>query len=226
MEGLRSKEQYYQDWTKKWKEYISSLEPNEVKLQARMYNIKGRSKMSKDELIDAVVSECVRYLETDKGYEQHVEFVQDVVKSQLMLKEDKVMTIKTLQGWRGTGDLENYLQIGDEVDDSLVRYFVNVLPPACDRSNLVQMGEPYSHVNGRPTFATISVVEGKWTYRGHCHRYETIQPIPKIWVDPEGLTEFLMKKLYGCVEGLQLADNGYKELKDDINRYIKEFSNT
>ncbi|MBP2657188.1 MAG: hypothetical protein H6Q69_220 [Firmicutes bacterium] len=51
--------------------------------------------------------------------------------------------IKTYANWEG--DLGAYLQIGDEVDQEMVDYFINVLPPACMNGECVQIGEPYSH---------------------------------------------------------------------------------
>lgn len=75
--------------------------------------------------------------------------------------------IKTYANW--TGDLYEYLQVGDIVDNEIYNHFVNVMPPACLNSKLVQMGEPYSHVNGKPTYETLAKVDGNWTYCGHCH---------------------------------------------------------
>jgi hypothetical protein len=90
-------------------------------------------------------------------------------------------SIKTMRGWsEAKCDLDKYLQIGDAVDLEMADYFLCVLPPATYRANLIQIGEPYSHVNGRATFSTIYKPLGSanWRYAGHCHRGEWSQPTP------------------------------------------------
>jgi hypothetical protein len=85
------------------------------------------------------------------------------------------MSEKTKQGWDNSRlNLDQYLQIGDAVDEAMMYYFLEVLPPACYRANLIQIGEPYSHVGGRATFSTIYKPLGasQWLYAGHCHRGE------------------------------------------------------
>lgn len=79
--------------------------------------------------------------------------------------------MKTYAEWKG--NLDEYLQIGDVVDEEMVEYFYNVLPPATMTRQLVQIGEPHSHVNGRATYATVMKTEKGWVYAGHCHRGET-----------------------------------------------------
>ena len=89
------------------------------------------------------------------------------------------ITVKTMAGWHEAKvDLDKYLHIGDGVDTELADYFLCVLPPACWRANLIQIGEPYSHVNGRETFSTIYKPFGAstWLYAGHCHRGEWTEP--------------------------------------------------
>lgn len=77
-------------------------------------------------------------------------------------------TIKTYEGW--TGDLSNYLQVGDVVDGAMYDYFINVLPPRTFRSYLVQMGEPFSVSHeGKSTYSTLKLTGEGWTYAGHCH---------------------------------------------------------
>ncbi|WP_246096432.1 hypothetical protein [Paenibacillus sinopodophylli] len=76
--------------------------------------------------------------------------------------------IKKFEDWQG--DLHHFLKIGDEVDEAFQEYFLNVLPPASWTASLIQIGEPYSHVGGRATYATIAKCEGKWLFKGHCHR--------------------------------------------------------
>lgn len=76
--------------------------------------------------------------------------------------------MKTLQGWHESKkDLQEYLQIGDAVDDELYYYFIEVLPPACMSPRCIQIGEPYTHDAGGPVFATLEKQNGQWIYTGH-----------------------------------------------------------
>ena len=77
------------------------------------------------------------------------------------------MTIKTYANW--TGDLYEYLKVGDIVDNEIYSHFVNVMPPVAFNSGYVQMGEAYSHVDNKPTYETLAKIDGNWTYCGHCH---------------------------------------------------------
>jgi hypothetical protein len=84
------------------------------------------------------------------------------------------MAVKTYANWKG--NLDEYLQIGDIVDEEMYWYFVNVLPPACMTSSIVQIGEPNNHIDGRATYATLKYTEDGWMWGGHCHRGETEEP--------------------------------------------------
>lgn len=76
--------------------------------------------------------------------------------------------MKTYKDWNG--DLGSYLEVGDIVDGEMYDYFINVLPPRTNRSDLVQIGEPYSMSNeGLPTYSTLKVSKEGWRYAGHCH---------------------------------------------------------
>ncbi|WP_168121914.1 hypothetical protein [Paenibacillus sp. HB172176] len=82
--------------------------------------------------------------------------------------------MKTYANWRG--DLDDYLQVGDEVDEEMVDYFLNILPPACWTSNLVQTGEPHHHIGGRATYSTFRREGSHWYYAGHCYRGQETPP--------------------------------------------------
>lgn len=82
--------------------------------------------------------------------------------------------MKTYKDWNG--DLGDYLKVGDVVDQEMADYFLNVMPPACWKGNLIQIGEPYNHINGKATYATILSTTRGWEYRGHCHRGQTEEP--------------------------------------------------
>jgi hypothetical protein len=85
--------------------------------------------------------------------------------------------IKTLEQWnKSRQTLDEFLQVGDVVDDAMADYFVGVLPPACMTGHIVQIGEPVSDVGGRPTYATLhrAYVGMPWVYAGNCHRGQFI----------------------------------------------------
>lgn len=89
--------------------------------------------------------------------------------------------IKTYEGWSesGVGNFGEYCKPGEQVDDALVDYFLNVVPPATFRSNLIQAGEPYSNEfdsetgKYRSTFMTFAVIDGVWRYCGVCFAGQT-----------------------------------------------------
>ena len=87
---------------------------------------------------------------------------------------------KTFDEWTESGaiDFDSYVGMGNEVDEAIVGNFLELLPPACHTSHLMQMGEPNEHLpdekgNFLPTFMTFEKVEGKWYYRGYCFHCET-----------------------------------------------------
>lgn len=81
--------------------------------------------------------------------------------------------IKTYANWKGS--LNDYLEIGDQVDEEMYNHFINVLPPATFNSYLVQIGEPYSiSKENKSTYLTLERIEGKWIYKGTCHRGDNI----------------------------------------------------
>lgn len=94
-----------------------------------------------------------------------------------MLKQP---TIKTYADWKG--NLSEYLQIGDVVDQEMVDYFINVLPPATMNSQCVQMGEPYSSVQGRMTYCTLKKLNGQWVYAGYCWKGQTSVPLESLGI--------------------------------------------
>lgn len=85
--------------------------------------------------------------------------------------------MKTYADWtKSQLDLSRFLQIGDAVDDQIFNYFLEVLPPKTWHADLLQIGERYSHIEGRPTYSTLHTVDGQWIYAGHCHAGEHREP--------------------------------------------------
>ena len=83
--------------------------------------------------------------------------------------------VKTYKGWMESGlpTFDEYCAPGDEVDEEMVDYFVNVVPPVLMRSTCTQAGEPYSHERDergryRATYTTFHRTEGGWQFDGYC----------------------------------------------------------
>lgn len=120
-----------------------------------------------------------------------------MIESKYELLEECAMTVKSYANW--TGDLYEYLKFGDIVDNEMYNHFVNVMPPAALNSDYVQMGEPYSHVNGKPTYETLVKIDGNWTYCGHCHwgKIEAVKGMP-VTVD-NNLYKITLAKENACL---------------------------
>lgn len=93
--------------------------------------------------------------------------------------------LKTLGKWFESGlpTAEDYLEPGDEVDEDLIGYFLDVLPPRTNRTGLLQVGGEIStakDVNGRwqPTYLTFKRRGGTWRYAGRCFE-GSAEPVQK-----------------------------------------------
>lgn len=93
--------------------------------------------------------------------------------------------LKTLGKWFKSGlpTAEDYLEPGDEVDEDLIGYFLDVLPPRTNRAGLLQVGGEIStakDVNGRwqPTYLTFKRQGGTWRYAGRCFE-GSAEPVQK-----------------------------------------------
>ena len=74
------------------------------------------------------------------------------------------------------------LEIGDYVEAEVVDNFMNMLPPACWRSDCAQIGEPASHMlderdgKCKATYQTFKrVAKDTWEYCGDCFRGENVK---------------------------------------------------
>lgn len=83
--------------------------------------------------------------------------------------------VKDQSDW--TDDFNKDFHPGDYVDQQIVDYFRDVLPPRNMWPGYLQVGEPYSHeINKKHgnyeatynTFAFIGVAPNVWKYCGHC----------------------------------------------------------
>ncbi|MDQ0418741.1 hypothetical protein J2Z48_002945 [Croceifilum oryzae] len=90
---------------------------------------------------------------------------------------DNEMEYKTYDGWMASShDLQEYLKVGDLVDEKMEDHFTDILPPAFMSSFIIQMGEPYSWVSGENTYSTLKWTLNGWMYCGHCHIGKTEEP--------------------------------------------------
>lgn len=83
----------------------------------------------------------------------------------------EVRKIKTYKDWEGR--LEEYLNVGDEIDEEMYNHFLNVLPPAYWNNGILQVGEPADTFGGKFTFSTFTKVNNRFFYKGECYRGET-----------------------------------------------------
>ena len=116
---------------------------------------------------------------------------------------------KTLVGWRDSGlHLDEYLAVGDEVDEALVDEQMNCVPPRSHKPGYLQVGEVYTDAlddrsepdRYRPTYTTFHVKNeaGRryWIYAGHCFTNEDVNRVPEKDV-VGGMLRELKKKLGG-----------------------------
>jgi len=83
-------------------------------------------------------------------------------------------TIKTYSQWHeARQELSKFLQVGDIVDEEIVEYCLNVLPPKTWNNNIIQIGEPCDFVEGKQTYSTLMNTPDGWAWAGECHRGQT-----------------------------------------------------
>ena len=82
---------------------------------------------------------------------------------------------KTLKEWEASGkSFPDFCEYGHTVDEDIVEYFRDVLPPVTLRKNIVQCGEPYGHRKNpetgkfEPTYITFVKAGKEWVYMGQC----------------------------------------------------------
>jgi hypothetical protein len=92
-----------------------------------------------------------------------------------------VKTIKTYEQWHESRqDLSKFLQIGDIVDEEMVEYFLNVLPPKTWNNSIIQIGEPCDLVEGKNTYSTLKRTSKGWEWAGECHKGQTENKINEL----------------------------------------------
>lgn len=85
-----------------------------------------------------------------------------------------IKTIKTYEQWsESKKDLSEFFQIGDLVDEEIVDFCLNVLPPKTWNNSVIQIGEAVDFVEGKQTYSTLKNTPEGWTWAGTCHRGQT-----------------------------------------------------
>lgn len=82
------------------------------------------------------------------------------------------VVVKSYENWEGS--LNEYLKVGDKVDEEMYNHFLNILPPLIFTDSMLQVSEPYDWVGSKNTYVTFILQDGYWTYMGHCHRGESV----------------------------------------------------
>ena len=82
--------------------------------------------------------------------------------------------IKTYSQWsESRKDLSEFLQIGDIVDEEIVDFCLNVLPPKTWNNSIIQIGEAVDFVEGKQTYSTLKNTSDGWIWAGTCHKGQT-----------------------------------------------------
>ena len=150
------------------------------------------------------------------------------------IKYGNVGKPKTREGWNNSGlNLDEYLAIGCEVDETLVDDMMNVLPPHRHKHGYLQAGEPFADVfdgrdgqkRYRATYDTFHRAnkDGReiWVYDGHCFSDETINRIPERDV-AGGMLREVRRKLDAKAECNTGCITGCKAYPFVINHYTEE----
>jgi len=106
--------------------------------------------------------------------EQQLKVLEFVLAERKKITETEA--VKSLEGWRESGlhTFEDYCFPGDIVDEAMVEYFVNSVPPVLTLSFCTQAGEVFNYEEDmrgahRPTFTTFHELGGgRWQFDGYC----------------------------------------------------------
>lgn len=82
--------------------------------------------------------------------------------------------MKTKTQWdESHQDFTTFVQVGEQVDEEIVDYFIECLPPATMNSKCVQCGEPTRHIGNKPAYITFEkppsafiLSNSEWIYTG------------------------------------------------------------
>lgn len=148
--------------------------------EAVSFDITRRSQYITTCVVDVYLLICgIKAFPCGNGDDEKLTAQQRLEILELVRAERKRITdsypVKTYDGWQASGlpTFDEYCAPGDEVDEEMVEYFVNSVPPVLMRSACTQAGEPFSHEGDeqggyKPTYTTFHRTEGGWQFDGYC----------------------------------------------------------
>lgn len=115
----------------------------------------------------------------------------------------------------------NFAQPGDVVDDEIVDYFLNILPPRTWKHNMmIQVGEAHDFVRGLPTYLTFvrkwDDATPKWVYAGCCHANNDVHAVE--FTESEQKLLKLIDKAVTC-----LKFNDHHTTADELSDSLRRF---
>lgn len=101
--------------------------------------------------------------------------------------------MKTMKQWNESGQMLNeFLKIGDLVDEEMKMYFLEVLPPRTWTNRVIQIGEPCdSDSQGHLTYSTLIRDAEGWKYVGEKSR-------PIHWPENKKEADFIKDHFIVC----------------------------
>lgn len=161
--------------------------------------------------------------------------------------EYKGVELKTMEGWEAfatspdNGDINQYINPGDLLDESIFDYFLNVLPPHRWDRDYLQAGEPYSFAfnpeKGKQadTWTTFKRVDkGVYMYLGNCFtggqwdasvfQFKTVaEYLEKTFrVNPAVGMQETRPRIF-CKDGFSISVQGGEALYSSPRRNVKVF---
>jgi hypothetical protein len=92
--------------------------------------------------------------------------------------------IKTFAGWceSGVSDFSDFCRPNETVDQEMVDYFKNSMPPKTMCDGFLQAGEPYRDVldeNGkcRAIYTTFALIGSAWMFIGYCFAKQNVNRV-------------------------------------------------
>lgn len=124
------------------------------------------------------------------------------------------MNIKTLADWPIGLSIDQYLRVGDIVDEKMYTHFLNVLPPQAFGCEFLQVGGACDTIKDedgklRSTYLTFTKARDRdgWVFMGECFNREWINRNPDLEAKRENKVDSLINNAKVRVENEPL-DNG------------------
>lgn len=89
--------------------------------------------------------------------------------------DGKTIKVMEIKDWKTS--IERDFKPGDYFDEGITWDLINSVPPLHLKKSYFQSGEPFSSVDGKPTYITLTKVSDDpeiWKYHGACHSGQLI----------------------------------------------------